>query len=176
MPKEEWVWNLDLVACDPDDTRVIDIVAELMGVNFQTAFVAVKAQPITVLERVSENEADAARTRLEAVGVTVSKLQPVKRSELVTLKLPESVRDARKLLGAIWTVVGGNRRKIAEEYPTAKEAPEQLYEAAQVTEGDLRDVDGAIKLYRETAEKFSAHKLGRKAADRAEKLESKKGA
>ena len=150
MPKEEWVWNLDLVACDPDDTRVIDIVAELMGVNFQTAFVAVKAQPITVLERVSENEADAARTRLEAVGVTVSKLQPVKRSELVTLKLPESVRDARKLLGAIWTVVGGNRRKIAEEYRVSrtvsgltKDVADQLiallrtmaYEAEPIEEG-----------------------------------------
>ncbi|HAM35340.1 MAG TPA: hypothetical protein DEB40_11250 [Elusimicrobia bacterium] len=67
------------------------------------------------------------------------------------------------------------RRKVALEFPTAKEAPEQLYQAAQAAEDDLKDTDGAIKLYQETAAKFGVHKLGKKAADRAEKLAKKQG-
>jgi hypothetical protein len=67
------------------------------------------------------------------------------------------------------------RRKIAADFPTAKEAPEQLYQAAEVMEDDLQDVDGAIKLYQEIGTKFTEHKLGRKAAERAIKLDSRKG-
>ena len=68
----------------------------------------------------------------------------------------------------------GLRCKIASDFPTAKEAPEQLYRAAEITEVDLKDDDGAIKLYQQVASQFAVHKLGKKAAQRAVKLEKKK--
>lgn len=65
------------------------------------------------------------------------------------------------------------RRKVAEEHPEAKEAPEQLYAVAEIQEDDLKNADKALETYREVAQKFGAHKLGKKAAERAAKLEKK---
>jgi len=66
------------------------------------------------------------------------------------------------------------RMKIASDFPTATEASEQLYQAAQVTEHDLNDSSGAVKIYRQVIALVPADRLGRKARDRADKLEPKK--
>lgn len=150
MPGEEWVWNLELRACNLEDDQVIYVIAELMNVNFQTAYVAVRTSPITILEKVCKDEADAGRARFEVAGATVDTIRVARRSELVTVRLPKPARDVHKLLGAVWTVVGGNRRKIAEEYRQSrtvsgltKDVADQLiallatmgYEAKPIEEG-----------------------------------------
>lgn len=64
------------------------------------------------------------------------------------------------------------RSRVAADYASSKEAPQALYDAAAVYEGDLKETSKAIDAYRLLAEKFPAHKLGKKAADRAAKLTS----
>lgn len=63
--------------------------------------------------------------------------------------------------------------KVAEQYPTSPDAPEALYEAAQIYEDDMNDATKAVAEYKSVASKFPQHKLGRKAEDRAAKLDAK---
>ena len=64
-------------------------------------------------------------------------------------------------------------RKVSDDYAGAKEAPQSLYDAAGVYEDSLKDNAKAIALYKEVGAKFPSHKLAKRAADRAAKLETK---
>lgn len=65
------------------------------------------------------------------------------------------------------------RRKLAADYAETREAPEQLFAAAEILESDLKDPEAALSAYKEVAEKFSAHKIAKKALEKAAKLEKK---
>ncbi len=66
------------------------------------------------------------------------------------------------------------REQIASDFPADAElAAEQLYEAGGVYEDDLNDVDSAIKTYQDDFSRFEKTKYGRKAGERAEKLQKK---
>jgi len=82
-------------------------------------------------------------------------------SEIARRDLKDSARQAELL------------RKVADDYAAAKEAPQSLYDAAGVYEDDLKDAAKAIEVYKEISSKFPSHKLAKKAADRAAKLEAK---
>lgn len=63
-------------------------------------------------------------------------------------------------------------RKVSDDYAGAKEAPQALYDAAGVYEDSVKDNAKAIELYKEVGSKFPSHKLAKKGADRAAKLET----
>lgn len=63
-------------------------------------------------------------------------------------------------------------RKVSDDYAGAKEAPQALYDAGGVYEDSLKDTAKAIELYKEVGTKFPSHKLAKRAADRATKLEA----
>ena len=66
------------------------------------------------------------------------------------------------------------RIQVSNDYAAAKEAPQALYDAAGVYEDDVKDLAKAITTYREVSSKYPAHKLGRKASSRADKLAAAK--
>ena len=68
----------------------------------------------------------------------------------------------------------GLRHQVSDDYAAAKEAPQALYDAAGVYEDDVKDMAKAIATYKEVASKYPTHKLGKKGADRAEKLAAAK--
>lgn len=61
-------------------------------------------------------------------------------------------------------------QQIGADYPTAKETPEALYDAAGVLEDDVKDGSKALESYREIQSKFPDDKYGKKAGARADKL------
>lgn len=63
-------------------------------------------------------------------------------------------------------------RKVSDDYAGAKEAPQALFDAAGVYESSVKDSAKAIELYKEVGSKFPSHKLAKKGADRAAKLEA----
>ncbi len=65
-------------------------------------------------------------------------------------------------------------QRFVKECSTNKEAPEVLYQAAEVTEEDLARHDKAVELYGEVAEKFPESKSAKKAKSRIESLTKKK--
>jgi len=64
-------------------------------------------------------------------------------------------------------------RKVSDDYASAREAPQALYDAAGVYEDSLKDNLKAIELYKEVGAKFPSHKLAKRGSDRAVKLETK---
>ena len=64
--------------------------------------------------------------------------------------------------------------QVSDDYAAAKEAPQALYDAAGVYEDDVKDLTKAIETYKEVASRYPTHKLGKKAADRADKLAAAK--
>ncbi|MEQ1918035.1 MAG: tetratricopeptide repeat protein, partial [Elusimicrobiota bacterium] len=64
-------------------------------------------------------------------------------------------------------------RKVSDDYAGAKEAPQALYDAAGVYEDSIKDNAKAIELYKEVGTKFPSHKLAKRGADRAAKLDGK---
>jgi TolA-binding protein len=66
------------------------------------------------------------------------------------------------------------RHQVADDYATAKEAPESLYDAAGVYEDDVKDLAKAIATYKEVATKYADNKYGKKGAARADKLAAAK--
>jgi tetratricopeptide (TPR) repeat protein len=64
-------------------------------------------------------------------------------------------------------------RKVSDDYASAKEAPQALYDAAGVYEDSVKDNAKAIELYKEIGTKFPSHKLAKRASDRVAKLETK---
>ncbi|MEK7858960.1 MAG: tetratricopeptide repeat protein [Elusimicrobiota bacterium] len=68
------------------------------------------------------------------------------------------------------------RRKVAQDYPEAKTAADQLFAAAGIFESDLQDEEKAMEVYREVAVKFSGHRAAQKANERVAKFEKKKQA
>ena len=63
--------------------------------------------------------------------------------------------------------------QIADDYASAKEAPQALYDAAGIYDADLVNAAMAIDTYKEVAAKYPKHKLAKKSAERAVKLEGK---
>jgi len=60
--------------------------------------------------------------------------------------------------------------RIARECATAKDAPDMLYQAAQIAEDDLTQNNRAVELYKELTEKFPDSKLAKKASGRIKAL------
>ena len=58
---------------------------------------------------------------------------------------------------------------------TEKEFEADSYDVSNMDLLDLKDEDGALKIYQELASKFAAHKLGKKAVDRIAKIKKNKG-
>jgi TolA-binding protein len=63
--------------------------------------------------------------------------------------------------------------QVADDYPTAKQAPEALYDCGGVWE-DAGNTVKAIAVYTEAATKYPADRYGRKSSDRATKLSTPK--
>ncbi len=65
------------------------------------------------------------------------------------------------------------RRRIAADFPSAKEAASELLAAGEIYEGDLKDPAKALEVYKELSGKFPGTREARKASERAARLEKK---
>jgi len=83
--------------------------------------------------------------------------------------LREAANVARKWLKD-YALEATLHTQIATVYPDSKEAPQELYTAAQVYESDAKDTNKAIATYTEVAAKFPNSRYARKGAERAAKL------
>jgi len=72
-PEEEEQTEFDVVLSDVGDQKiqVIKVVRELTNLGLREAKAVVDGAPAPVLEKVSKEDADAAKEKLEAVGGTV---------------------------------------------------------------------------------------------------------
>jgi len=64
--------------------------------------------------------------------------------------------------------------QVADDYASAKEAAQSLFDAADVYESDLGNTAKAIEVYKEMVTKYPADRLARKASDRQAKLSAAK--
>lgn len=172
-------------------------VAELYAEHFKDWRRAVKAylelgEHALALQRAAQLYTDKLKQYDAAVALyeRLIKLDDKKPEPYMTLALiqhksmglPEEAIKTYRRLGtpeALRKAADVARRDLKNyglEVELRKQAgdAEDWYAAAEVEEGDLKDLDRAIETYKELSSKFSGHKLAKKAGDRASKLESKK--
>jgi TolA-binding protein len=120
---------------------------------------------IARLQRDRLNNSDAAIKTLQRLSAMHGGQEGVDALTLAASVAHRDLKDSGRQAALL--------HQIADDYPTAKESPEALYDCGGVWE-DAGNTIKAVEVYKEVATKFPSDRYARKASDRVAKLSAAK--